>query len=322
MDRIPAVRRAILAETRPLRALGWSALAVAVPTLLRATIDTGSTLSPFVTYYPAVALAALFLGWRWGVGVAVASTAVANRLFAPESLWDVLTGPNALILVLFALSCGVLVLTGEMARRLVRALQAAQEREALLNHELMHRVKNMLATVSALATLTARHSTPEQFPAALHGRMRALQRATELLAVGENASCDLGRLVEHALAPFRAAGNFRVDGPGCELPRDACVPLSLALHELATNAAKYGALSKPEGRVELLWTIGEGRSDLLRLAWREHDGRPVVKPDKAGMGTQLLRRQRGLGRVDVDFAPDGVRCHVEIEGVRARAAAA
>src|SRR5690606_20209338 len=75
----------------------------------------------------------------------------------------------------------------------------------------MHRVQNRLATVSARPTLTARHSSAEDFPAALSGRMRALQRATELLAVGENASCDLGRLVEHALAPFRAAGNFRVE---------------------------------------------------------------------------------------------------------------
>ena len=321
MDRIPAIRRAILADVPPLQALGWSVVAVAAPTLLRWAIDVGEGASPFVTYYPALALAALFLGWRWGVVVAVVSIAVANRLFGVNSFVDEVFGPNGPIMAVFVLSCAVLVLTGEMVRRLVREIEGAKAREEVLNIELMHRVKNMFATVNALATLTARHSSPEEFSTVLSGRMRALLRATELLGIGEKAHCNVDKLVDNALAPFKTAGNFTAEGPTCELPRDACVPLSLALHELATNAHKYGALSTPEGRVDLRWTLGEGEMGLMRLAWREIGGPPVAPPARTGMGTQLLRRQRGLKAVKLNYRRDGVRCEINVEGVAAEPAA-
>ena len=312
MDRIPAFRRVILADVTPVRGALWAALAVAVPTGLRLAIDTSVAGSAFVTYYPAVALAALFLGWRWGAAVAVAATAVSNRLFSDRSFWDILTGPDALVIGLFALSCAVLILTGEMARRLVRELETAKAREELLNAELMHRVKNMLATVNAMAVLTARHCEPGQFAQAFTGRMRALDRATSLLGAGRDVSCEVRTLVDSATEPFRTDGNFAVQGPGCELPRDACVPLSLALHELCTNAAKHGALSVAEGRVELAWECdAEG---YLTLRWREEGGPPVPEVRRTGMGTQLLRRQRGLTSVEVEFPREGVRCEIAIEG--------
>jgi len=103
-----------------------------------------------------------------------------------------------------------------------------------------------------------------------------------------------------------------ISGPACELPRDACVPLSLALHELCTNAAKYGALSVPEGWVALDWRLdGDG---LLTLSWREENGPPVTGPARAGMGTQLLKRQRGLDHVELHYRPAGVECAIAIEG--------
>lgn len=315
MDRIPAIRRAILADVPPLQALGWSVVAVAVPSVVRWTFDLGLAGVPFTPYYPAVLLTTLLLGWRWAAGVAVVSGVVANRMVLGEAGLALL-GPDGLLPeAMFALSCAVLIVSGEMCRRLVRELEAAKARETLLNEELLHRVKNMFATVNALATMTARHSPPDAYPAALAGRMRALLKATELLGVDERGHCEVHRLVDNALAPFRTAGNFVAEGPDCELPRDACVPLSLALHELCTNAAKYGALSRPEGRVTLLWTIGEGADDLLRLSWREAGGPPCEKPTRVGMGTRLLRRQHGLGKVDVSFEPDGLRCEIEIAGV-------
>ena len=168
-----------------------------------------------------------------------------------------------------------------------------------------------------MAVLTARHTDPGNFVEALTGRLQALERATGLLGVDERAPCDIHRLIDSALAPFRAGDTFTVEGPACHLPGDACVPLSLALHELATNASKYGALSVPEGRVELLWTIGEGEERLLRLGWRELGGPPVAAPARTGMGTQLLRRQHGLDEVELHYRPDGVECAIGIAGVRA-----
>lgn len=321
MDRIPAIRRAILADVPPLQSFGWSAVAVAVPTVLRWSFDFGMSGVPFTMHYPAVLLAALLLGWRWAVGVAVASGIVANRMFLGDPATFELGVDALLPEAMFAFSCAVLIASGEMCRRLVRELEAAKARESLLNEELLHRVKNMFATVNALATMTARHSPPDAYPQALAGRMRALLKATELLGVDERAHCDVHKLIDNALAPFRTVGNFVADGPSCELPRDACVPLSLALHELCTNAVKYGALSKPEGQVTVVWTIGEGTDNLLRLSWREAGGPPCEKPSRVGMGTRLLRRQRGLDNVDIQYEPSGLRCEIEIENVAPTVAA-
>jgi len=319
VDRIPAIRRVVLAEIPPAAGAGWAVLAVAVPTVLRWFIDRGEAGVPFITYFPAVVLAALLLGWRWGAVVALASGVVANRLFSPERVLDITT-LDAVLIGLFALSCAALIWIAEMARRLVRELEAAKEREELLNHELMHRVKNMLATVNAMAMLTARHTGPGQFAQAFSGRMRALDKATELLGTGRDVHCEVGKLIESAIEPFRTDGNFSIDGPPCELPRDACVPLSLALHELCTNAAKHGALTVPEGRVVLAWECDEEGS--LTIDWREEGGPPVPEQRRTGMGTQLLHRQRGLKSVDVDFHPEGLRCLIRIDEVVPRAAPA
>ncbi|HEU4650481.1 MAG TPA: DUF4118 domain-containing protein, partial [Croceibacterium sp.] len=145
MDRIPAVRQAILADVPPARALGWSMVAVAVPTALRWAIDRGSEGVPFLSYFPALTLAALFLGWRWAALVAVASAVIANNLFrdTPLHFWG--SGNEAALAALFVLSCAALVAIGEIARRTVREVEAAKARETLLNQELLHRVKNLLA---------------------------------------------------------------------------------------------------------------------------------------------------------------------------------
>ncbi len=312
VDRRPALRRVILADVSPVRGALWAAAAVAVPTALGALLGQGELGVPFITYFPAVLLAALLLGWRWSVAVLVACGVVANWAFLGEGALT-FAGDDRVRLALFALMGAALVWTGEMVRRLVRELEAAKAREELLNAELMHRVKNMLATVNAMAVLTARHCEPGQFVQAFSGRMRALDKATALLGAGRATHCEVRSLIEGAIEPFRTDGNFVLDGPRCELPRDACVPLSLALHELCTNAAKHGALTAPAGKVELTWQCDE--DGLLTLDWRERDGPPVPEQRKSGMGTQLLRRQRGLKSVEVEFRPEGLACRILIEGV-------
>jgi len=316
MDRMPALRRLILAERPPLASFAWSAGAVAGSTLLRWVIDRGDAGIPFVTYFPVVVFVSLLLGWRWGTVSALAAGVICNRVFRPEPLLQEFVGTVAVLVGLFVLSCAALIGIAEMARRLLRELEAAKAREVMLNTELAHRVKNMVATVSAMAVLTARHSEPDRFIEALGGRLETFKRATEVLDSSGDALCDLHRLVDTALGPFRSESNFWIAGPRCHLPRDSCVPLALALHELATNAAKYGALSVPEGQVVLLWTVGEGDGGLLRLAWREEGGPQVEEPQRTGMGTQLLKRQRGLKSVKVTFPRDGVQCEIAVAGVR------
>lgn len=311
LDRYPALRRALLADTPAWQAFAWCVLAVAVALGLRLLIDGGDLGVPFTTFYPVVMLCSLLFGWRWGAFVTLLAGVAANRLVLERQLrfWE--HPADAALVAMFFFSCAVLVVTGHLARRALQRAQAAQEREELLNKELMHRVKNMLATVSALASMTARHSAPEQFQRAFSGRMLALQRATELLGMTERLASELAQLVDSAIEPFRADGNFTVGGPRCTIPREACVPLSLALHELCTNASKYGALSVPEGRVTLGWALGNG---VLRLMWQEVGGPPVSPPTREGMGTQLLKRQRELGTVGLDYAVTGLRCTFDIPG--------
>src|SRR5690606_3935466 len=223
----------MLADVPAWQALGWSVLAVGVATAVRWAIDRGGAGIPFLTYFPALTRVALLVGWRWGAAVARASGVAANGLLSRDPILFYSGGRDMVLAALFVLSCAALVGIGEIARRTVREADAAMAREEALNRELLHRVKNMLATVNAMAVLTARHSDPDSFVPALPGGVQARARATGLLGAGESAPCEVARLVEAAIEPFSAGSNFLVEGAPCRLPRESCVPLSLALHGLS-----------------------------------------------------------------------------------------
>lgn len=313
IERFPALRRAILVDHPFHAALAWSVVAVLVPLAIRYPIDAGTTGVPFTTFYPSVVLVALLLGWRWGAIVTLASGITANRLLTHPML-DVLEPMDVVFVGLFFASCAMLVATAEFARRLVRQLEKAKAREEMLKYELLHRVKNMLAMVAAMAAMTARHSPPDQYRSALTGRLEALQRATSLLGAEAAGYRPLQDVLQSALEPFRTPDNIALEGPPCFLPSRACVPLSLAIHELCTNAVKHGALGVAEGRVKISWQADQ-QERLLRLAWSEHGGPVVLPPTRQGMGTQLLRRQPELEDVALDYAPGGLTCRITVKDV-------
>jgi len=292
----------------------WVAIAVAVPTAVRWVIDQGSNGMPFVTYYPAVLLASVVLGPRYGAATAIISAIVANRLFWQESILEVALN-TGILLLLFALSCAILVDAGAMLGRLVRMQEGAKEQEEHVNQELLHRVRNMITVVQSLARLSARHSQPGDFIDAFNGRLMALGKANELLGVGKAVHCEIETLVQSAIAPFRNDGNFRVSGPECELPKEACIPFVLAVHELCTNAAKYGSLSAPGGTVTIEWRHDPAEAGILHLHWVERGGPPVKEKTRTGMGTLLLRPQGGLKDVQLHFLPEGVECKMVIDRV-------
>lgn len=310
MNRVPAFRKIILADTSPLKGAAWTIVAIAVPTAMRWALDGGTGGLLFATYFPAIVLAALFLGWKCGAVTALSAGILANRVFRPAPLLFYTGVRNALFLVLYVLICGILIYIAEVLRRLVRQQEQASQRELMLNAELVHRVKNMLATVNSIASMSARHSQPDEFVDAFSGRIAALGRATDLLGSGYNMVCELDQLVDSVIAPFRDETNFEVIGPSCDISRDSCVPLALALHELCTNAAKYGALSVPDGRVSLRWEIHEGAGRKARMHWRESDGPEVEKVERRGMGMALLKPQSGLADVQLSFPPEGAACEI------------
>jgi PAS domain S-box-containing protein len=207
-------------------------------------------------------------------------------------------------------------------------LKTAEERQRLLFDELNHRVKNTLAIVQSLAQHTQRSKPdPQEFTRAFGERIMSLSRAHDLLARTAWQGAPLQQVVSAVLEPFAAyAGRIDIRGDAVELPASITITLALMLTELATNAAKFGALSADAGRVEISWTAtptetqaGEGR--VVDLIWQERDGPHVEPPKHRGFGSRLLAAsaQQIKGELDAQFAPEGLRCRIRFP-VPARAA--
>jgi PAS domain S-box-containing protein len=180
----------------------------------------------------------------------------------------------------------------------------AEEVQQLLVNELNHRVKNTLATVQSIAFHTLREATEVKLAqAALDARILALARAHDVLTERHWSAADLVDVVTRALTPFAAAQIVR-EGPSFDVSPKLALALTLVLHELATNAVKYGALSCPEGRVVVRWAI---RGDQLALTWHESGGPRVVAPTRRGFGSILIEQAMGDGNARLDFPPEGVR---------------
>lgn len=209
-------------------------------------------------------------------------------------------------------------------RALAEARARAEQRETearmrLLIQELSHRVKNTLATVASMARLTLKRSDSlEAFEQAFFQRLKALSDAHTLIFQANWGETDLKQVAERAVAPFRPGDRdgIRVEGAPVELEPRAALAVTLMLHELATNAAKYGALSTGEGEIDLSWSVVD---DQVRLAWRERGGPTVRPPESKGFGHTLIERSTRYeldGRADLKFPPEGVEAEFEFPLVR------
>lgn len=190
----------------------------------------------------------------------------------------------------------------------------AEEHQRWLNGELSHRLKNTLAMVQSIATQTLRNATDlDAARADLVPRLIALGKAHDILLAGGQESAEVREVVEGALALHADRdGRFEIDGPGIRLDPSPALSLSLILHELATNAAKYGSLSRPDGRVGVIWSIvGTGDETAFRLVWTERGGPPVTPPSRKGFGSRLIERGLAGGSAQTDYAPEGVTCTLE-----------
>jgi two-component sensor histidine kinase len=185
----------------------------------------------------------------------------------------------------------------------------AEDFQRLLLDELNHRVKNTLATVHAVTAQTLRHAS--DLPSArqaLEQRIMSMARAHDLLTARTWTGADLADVVARALEAFPPQ-QVKASGPPLDLPSRHVLALSLALHELATNASKYGALSCPQGRVEVRWSAPAGE---VRIAWSETGGPPVAPPAKHGFGTRLLQQLVADlgGTMELNYDPAGLRCRL------------
>ena len=194
-----------------------------------------------------------------------------------------------------------------------------EQRHRVMSAELDHRVKNMLAVVQSVGRLTARGATSvEQFLATFNARLGAMGRAHELLADNLWDGASLAELIERELSLYRqdGANPLTVDGPEVILPPAAAQTLSMCFHELATNAAKYGALSRPGGRLTVTWRgEAEEGDDRYVIEWRESGVGAVAAPARRGFGSAIIDEmtpsQLG-GKVERRFEPDGLVCFIQV----------
>ncbi len=187
-------------------------------------------------------------------------------------------------------------------------------RQEVLRREISHRYKNVLANVSAISLLSARkaHSI-DDFLTGFTGRIAALSNAHSMLAKEKIDACSMHDLADSVVSPYRAEEGERVgiEGPDVRLPSNYVANMGLILHELATNAAKYGSLSVPEGRVRLTTErLGSGSDPVLGLTWSEVGGPPAAVPTRQGFGTSFIKSLVRVMKGDVafDWSETGLTC--------------
>jgi PAS domain S-box-containing protein len=187
----------------------------------------------------------------------------------------------------------------------------AAERQRLLMNELNHRVRNTLATIQAVARQSLRDVEPEAVTR-LGGRISALAAAHDLLTDTTWHSADLRQIMEAAVAPFKSA-RFELIGPALMIDPKAAVSLSIALHELAANAARFGSLGEPEGRVRITWDVDDQEGFVLQ--WQEEGGPAIEATQTRGFGLRFIERQLPMefaGSTSFEFNPSGFQCHMRL----------
>jgi two-component sensor histidine kinase len=190
-------------------------------------------------------------------------------------------------------------------------------REAVLTAESEHRVKNTLAVVATVIERAREDAKSiDDFVASLRGRIQSMAGTQTLLGQSQRRSVGLADLVHNELRPYATGTNTSIDGPAVYLIPNASHALAMVLHELATNAAKYGALSQPGGHISVRWMqTTDPPAPMLRIEWKETGGPQVAAPAREGYGSSVIRDllTYGMGgRVDLVFEADGIRCTIEL----------
>ena len=261
----------------------------------------GSSLQ-FATYYPAVLVAGLIAGVPGGLFVSLAALfTVWWSSLLPYFSFSPLEAPRKLDLFLFLLSSGCILLVTHSYRAALQRLRS-QEHE----RQIKHRGRNTYAVIDAIVQKTL-EDQPERANI-ISGRIRAVKFANDLLSQTDTHTILLKTLLLHEFLPYGEAC-FQAQGADVELAPDTARHLALVFHELVTNAAKYGALSNPRGRVLISWKKTGAE---VSLEWREEGGPPVVPPVVHGFGSRIVTQSlRSVsGSIVPTFAPEGLHCAI------------
>ena len=295
----------------PLFSIGFAASCLALATAARWSIALIRSDIFFTPYFPAVFFATALGGLRVGIATALAGGALGITV----DFSDARTGYARLVLlVIYLVVCAIMIWGIEhyrsiasQQREVSKRLTREEEYRKLMVDELQHRLKNKLSTIHAVLHQVL-HDQP-QIWASIDRRMRALSATDDLIAKVDDSGCDIKDLLLSELGPYGHV-RFTLNGNPLFLPAKLAVSLALIFHELATNAAKYGAFSSPRGLLQVSWTVSDDR---LNISWDETEGPPVETIGKAGFGTKLLKSALTPfdGKTEIAFLKTGIHCTMQ-----------
>lgn len=310
---IDEFRRSWQGTSQPslLFSIGFAAFCIALSTAARWCLSLIRPDVFFTPYFPAVFFAAAFGGARIGIATALVGGLLGVILDFGEASVD--PARFALLLIFWG-ACGLTIWGVEhyrsiasdqrgIAKRLIRE----EEYRKLLVDELQHRLKNKLSTIHAVLHQVL-HDQP-QIWASIDHRIRALSATDDLIAKVDGSGCDIKDLLLSELGPYGHV-RFTLNGDPLFLPAKLAVSLALVFHELATNAAKYGAFSSTQGMLQVSWSVTDDR---LNITWDETEGPPVGPIGEAGFGTRLLKSALRAfdGKTETTFLRTGVHCTMQ-----------
>lgn len=276
---------------------------VAAALLVRALFGlAGGNILLYATYYPAILLASL----AGGAGAGIFATLISLSIV----LWAFSTpvATQAVNIVLFLLSSGATIAVAQLYRSATRRLHDEEKKRALLVRELEHRGKNTFAIVQSIVSQTLQDQ--KGVAETIVGRIRSVSATNDIITKSDHQTAGLRTILERELDPY---GRTRITlrGPNIQLNAELARSFALIVHELATNAAKYGALCKPEGELRVEWVLNDGR---LSLTWDEKNGPPITKPFEPGFGAKLVTRllKNHRGEVTPEFRPEGLRVQITL----------
>jgi two-component sensor histidine kinase len=291
--------------------IGFAILCLALATLGRWGLAVIRPDVFFTPYFPAVVFATVFGGIRIGVLTAIAAGALGVTVNFGDTTAD---SARVMLLVIFWAVCAVAIWGVEHYRSIAAQQQAISKRliqeeeyRKLLVDELQHRLKNQISTVHAVLHQVL-HDQPQVW-ASIDHRIRALSATDDLIARVDSRGCDIRDLLRSELGPYGHV-RFNLNGDALFLPAKLAVSLALIFHELATNAAKYGAFSSAQGLLQVSWTVTDDR---LNITWDETEGPPVETIGKPGFGTKLLNAALlpFNGKTEISFLKTGVHCTMQ-----------
>lgn len=302
----------LMGRIRPesISAYTFAVFCVAVAALARWSIGLFFVgVVPFATFFPATLIAALVGGVGPGTFAAIIGGAIGWWAFIePTMAWFPLTAGQTVSICAYCATSLVLVWAANHYRSLTKRLQQEEKFRQLAVEELAHRLKNKVATIQSIVTLRLRDN-PEARDEIV-SCLTSLRATDDLILAAQGKGANFGDILAAELEPYDAS-RLSVEGPQVLLPPKIALMLALLVHELTTNAAKYGALSVSSGEISVKWSYAE---PVLEIVWRESGGPTVSPPDRRGFGTRLFLRalDQFNGKVEATFAPTGLVCELRI----------